>query len=54
MRVKDQHELNRESELSELIDLGSSLIRAAGGTVYVLTIVGQVNWVSSTTGSSFK
>ena len=40
--MEDQHELNRESELSELIDLGSSLIRAAGGTVYVLTIVGQV------------
>ena len=40
--MEDQHELNRESELSDLIDLGSSLIRAAGGTVYVLTIVGQV------------
>ena len=40
--MEEQHDLNRESELSELIDLGSSLIRAAGGTVYVLTIVGQV------------
>ena len=40
--MEEQHDLNRESELSDLIDLGSSLIRAAGGTVYVLTIVGQV------------
>ena len=40
--MEEQHSLNRENELSDLIDLGSSLIRAGGGTVYVLTIVGQV------------
>ena len=31
-----------ERELEQLIDLGSSLIRGQRGTIYVLTIVGQV------------
>ena len=31
-----------EQELEQLIDLGSSLIRGQRGTIYVLTIVGQV------------
>lgn len=31
-----------EQELDQLIDLGSSLIRGQRGTIYVLTIVGQV------------
>lgn len=31
-----------EQELDQLIDLGSSLIRGRRGTIYVLTIVGQV------------
>ena len=40
--MEEQHSLSRAEELSDLIDLGSSLIRGEGGTIYVLTIVGQV------------
>lgn len=35
-------EMNHREELGALIDLGSSLIRSEQGTIYVLTIVGQV------------
>ena len=37
-----EHEPNGQEELDRIIDLGSSLIRSDRGTVYVLTIVGQV------------
>lgn len=37
-----QGQLPQEGELQPIIDLGSSLIRTDRGTVYVLTIVGQI------------
>ena len=40
--MEEPYNLNRENELSDLIDLGSSMIRSEKGTIYVLTIVGQV------------
>ena len=40
--VEEKHCLTQSDELSGLIDLGSSMIRGKRGTVYVLTIVGQV------------
>ena len=39
---EEQGQLPREGELQPIIDLGSSLIRTDRGTVYVLTIVGQI------------
>ncbi len=39
---EEQGQLPQEGELQPIIDLGSSLIRTDRGTVYVLTIVGQI------------
>ena len=40
--MEEQRSLTQGDELAGLIDLGSSLIRDKRGTVYVLTIIGQV------------
>lgn len=40
--MNEENLISRTGEGSELIDLGSSLIRSERGTVYVLTIIGQV------------
>lgn len=40
--MNEENLISRTEEGSELIDLGSSLIRSERGTVYVLTIIGQV------------
>ena len=40
--MDEQRSLTQGDELAGLIDLGSSIIRSDRGTVYVLTIVGQV------------
>lgn len=40
--MEEQHSLTQGDELAGLIDLGSSMIRGDRGTIYVLTIVGQV------------
>jgi len=40
--MEEQHTLTQGDELAGLIDLGSSMIRGERGTIYVLTIVGQV------------
>ncbi len=40
--MEEERSLTQGDELTGLIDLGSSLIRDERGTVYVLTIVGQV------------
>lgn len=40
--MDEQRSLTQGDELAGLIDLGSSMIRSDRGTVYVLTIVGQV------------
>lgn len=40
--MEEQRSLTQGDELAGLIDLGSSMIRGERGTVYVLTIVGQV------------
>ena len=40
--MEEQHTLTQGDELAGLIDLGSSMIRGERGTIYVLTIIGQV------------
>jgi len=40
--MKEEHGAEQEEELSGLIELGSSMIRRKEGTIYVLTIVGQI------------
>ena len=39
---EEQDRLPQEGEIQPIVDLGSSLIRTDRGTVYVLTIVGQI------------
>ena len=39
---KDQDQLPQEGDIQPILDLGSSLIRTERGTIYVLTIVGQI------------
>ena len=39
---EDQDQLPQEGDIQPIFDLGSSLIRAERGTIYVLTIVGQI------------
>lgn len=38
----DEEQQDREEQLQQMIDLGSSLIRTDRGTIYVLTVVGQI------------
>ena len=38
----NQDQLPQEGDIQPIIDLGSSLIRTERGTIYVLTIVGQI------------
>ena len=38
----NQEQLPQEGDIQPIIDLGSSLIRTERGTIYVLTIVGQI------------
>ena len=39
---ENQDQLPREGDIQPIIDLGSSLIHSERGTIYVLTIVGQI------------
>ena len=39
---EEQNQLPQEGDIQPIIDLGSSLIRTDRGTIYVLTIVGQI------------
>lgn len=39
---EEQDQLTQEGDIQPIIDLGSSLIRTDRGTIYVLTIVGQI------------
>ena len=39
---EEQEQLPREGDIQPIVDLGSSVIRGERGTVYVLTIVGQI------------
>lgn len=39
---ENQDQLPQEGDIQHILDLGSSLIRAERGTIYVLTIVGQI------------
>ena len=39
---EEQDQLPQEGDIQPILDLGSSLIRAERGTIYVLTIVGQI------------
>ena len=39
---EEQNQLPQEGDIQPIIDLGSSLIRTERGTIYVLTIVGQI------------
>lgn len=39
---EDRDQLPQEGDIQPILDLGSSLIRAERGTIYVLTIVGQI------------
>lgn len=39
---EEQDQLPREEDIQSIVDLGSSVIRTDQGTVYVLTIVGQI------------
>ena len=39
---EEQNKLPQEGDIQPIIDLGSSLIRTDRGTIYVLTIVGQI------------
>ena len=39
---ENQDQLPQEGDVQPIIDLGSSLIRTERGTIYVLTIVGQI------------
>ena len=38
----DEEQQEREEQLQPIVDLGSSLIRTDRGTIYVLTVVGQI------------
>ena len=40
--MEEQQSLTQGDELNSLIDLGSSMIRAERGTIYVLSVVGQI------------
>jgi len=40
--MDEKHNITQGDELAGLIDLGSSMIRGDRGTIYVLTVVGQV------------
>ena len=41
--MEDRHqELGGEQAIAPIVDLGSSLIQSQRGTIYVLTIVGQI------------
>jgi len=40
--MDEKHSITQGDELAGLIDLGSSMIRGDRGTIYVLTVVGQV------------
>ena len=39
---EEQNQLPQEGDIQPIVDLGSSLIRTDQGTIYVLTIVGQI------------
>ena len=39
---EEQNQLPQEGDIQPIVDLGSSLIRTEQGTIYVLTIVGQI------------
>ena len=39
---EDQDQLPQEGDIQPIVDLGSSMIRGERGTIYVLTIVGQI------------
>ena len=39
---EEQNQLPQEGDIQPIVDLGSSLIRTDRGTIYVLTIVGQI------------
>ena len=39
---EEQDQLPQEGDIQPIVDLGSSLIRTERGTIYVLTIVGQI------------
>ena len=39
---EDQGQLLQEGDIQPILDLGSSLIRGERGTIYILTIVGQI------------
>ena len=39
---EEQEHLPQEGDIQPIVDLGSSLIRGDRGTIYVLTIVGQI------------
>lgn len=40
--MKDQEEQSRDANTQSIVDMGSSLIKTEKGTIYVLTIVGQI------------